>query len=150
MLSLTDMLIRLVAAIAVGAIIGLERELMGKEAGIRTDLMVAAGAAIFTMVGITLPYVVQVGNLADVVARNSGFLTVIGNIVVGVGFLGAGVILHEGTKVRSLTTAATVWVVAALGILCGIGFFAFAFLSAVGLALVLFLTRKIGVREIPE
>ena len=150
MLSLTDMLIRLVAAIAVGAIIGLERELMGKEAGIRTDLMVAAGAAIFTMVGITLPYIVAVGNLADVVARNSGFLTVVGNIVVGVGFLGAGVILHEGTKVRSLTTAATVWVVAALGILCGIGFFAFAFLSAVGLALVLFLTRKIGVREIPE
>ncbi len=150
MLSLTDMLLRLGAAVLVGAIIGLERELMGKEAGIRTNLMVAGGAAIFTMVGITLPYIVAVGNLADVVARNSGFLTVIGNIVVGIGFLGAGVILHEGNKVRSLTTAATVWVVAGLGILCGIGLFAFAFLSAIGLALILFITRKIGVKEIPE
>lgn len=150
MLTLTEMLIRLAAAVAVGAIIGLERELIGKEAGVRTDLMVAAGAAIFTMVGVTLPYVVAVGNLADVIARNSGFLTVIGNIVVGVGFLGAGVILHEGTKVRSLTTAATVWVVAALGILCGIGLFAFAFVSAIGLAVILFLTRKIGIKEIPE
>ncbi|MCL5224055.1 MAG: MgtC/SapB family protein [Patescibacteria group bacterium] len=140
------MLLRLGAAVVVGAAVGLERELMGKEAGIRTDLMVAAGAAIFTMVGITLPYIIQVGNLADVVARNSGFLTVIGNIVVGIGFLGAGVILHEGNKVRSLTTAATVWVVAALGVLCGIGLFAFAFLSAIGLDVILFLTRKIGLK----
>ncbi len=150
MLSLADMLLRLGVAIVVGAIVGLERELMGKEAGIRTDLMVASGAAIFTIVGLTLPSVVQVGNLPDVVARNSGFLSVIGNIVVGIGFLGAGVILHEGKRVRSLTTAATVWVVASLGILSGMGLFAFAFLSAVGLDVILFFTRKIGVREIPE
>lgn len=144
------MLLRLLAAVVVGAIIGLERELIGKEAGVRTNLMVASGAAIFTMVGVTLPYIVAVGNLADVVARNSGFLTVVANVVIGVGFLGAGIILHQGQKVRGLTTAATVWVVAALGVLCGVGLIEFAFVSAIGLALILFLTRKIGVKELPE
>lgn len=134
------MLLRLAVAVVLGFIIGLERESIGKEAGVRTDMLVAAGAAIFAMIGLSLPYIVsaQTGNLSDVIARNSGFLTVIANIVVGIGFLGAGIIVKQGTHVRSVTTAATIWFVAAVGVLSGVGLLTFAAV-ATGLMLVLLL-----------
>ncbi|MCL4403866.1 MgtC/SapB family protein [Patescibacteria group bacterium] len=140
MLSLEQMLLRLAVAVVLGFIIGLERESIGKEAGVRTDMLVAAGAAIFAMIGLSLPYIVsaQTGNLSDVIARNSGFLTVIANIVVGIGFLGAGIIVKQGTHVRSVTTAATIWFVAAVGVLSGVGLLTFAAV-ATGLMLVLLL-----------
>ncbi len=140
MLSLEQMLIRLAVAVILGFLVGLERESIGKEAGVRTDMLVAAGAAIFAMVGLSLPYIVSApfGNTADVIARNSGFLTVIANVVVGIGFLGAGIIVKQGTHVRSVTTAATIWFVAAVGLLAGIGLITFAAV-ATGLMLVLLL-----------
>ena len=140
MLTIDQMLIRLGVAIVLGFVIGLERESIGKEAGVRTDMLVAAGAAIFAMIGLSLPYIVsaQTGNLADVIARNSGFLMVIANVVVGIGFLGAGIIVKQGTHVRSVTTAATIWFVAAIGLLSGVGLLAFAAV-ATGLMLVVLL-----------
>lgn len=145
MLTLEEMLLRLGAAILFGAIIGFERELAGKEAGVRTDIMVAAGAAIFSIVGITLPYLISLNeaNLAEVLARNSGFLGAVANVVVGVGFLGAGIIVKQGIHVRGLTTAATVWFVAAIGVLAGIGLVAFAAVAACGITLLLLILRKI-------
>jgi len=147
MLTLEDMLIRLLIAVALGAIVGIERDLAGKEAGLRTDIMVSAGAAIFAMVSIMLPYIISLSpeHLPDVIARNSGFLGVIANVVVGVGFLGAGIIVKQGVHVRGLTTAATVWFVAAIGILCGIGLIEFAAISSLGLTLLLFILRKLNV-----
>lgn len=147
MLSLEDMLIRLGVAVVLGAAIGLERELAGKDAGIRTDIVVAAGAAVFSIIGITLPYVVSLSqsHLADVIARNSGFLTVIANIVVGVGFIGAGIIVRQGIHVRSLTTAATVWLAAAIGVLCGIGLLKFAAIATVGLVVILLILRQVDI-----
>lgn len=138
------MLLRLGLAILLGLIVGLEREIAGKEAGLRTDMMVAAGSAIFAIVGVTLPYLVAVSpeNLPDVIARNSGFLTVIANVVVGVGFLGAGIIVKHGVHVRGLTTAATIWFVSAIGILCGIGLTNFAIISAIGITVILELLRR--------
>ncbi|MEW6616835.1 MAG: MgtC/SapB family protein [Patescibacteria group bacterium] len=152
MLTLEQMIIRLVIAIILGAIIGIERELAGKEAGLRTDIMVAAGAAIFSMVSIVLPYIIALSpeNLAEVIARNSGFLGVIANVVVGVGFLGAGIIVKHGTHVIGLTTAATVWLVAAIGILCGIGLINFAVISAVGLTILLAILRKFDVNTLQK
>jgi len=152
MLTLEQMLIRLVIAIVLGAIIGLERELAGKEAGLRTDIMVAAGAAIFSMVSIVLPYVIALSpeNLAEVIARNSGFLGVIANVVVGVGFLGAGIIVKHGTHVLGLTTAATVWLVAAIGVLSGIGLINFAVISAIGLTLLLTILRRFDVNMLKK
>lgn len=146
MLTLEEMLLRLGAAIILGAIVGFEREIVGKEAGIRTDVMVSAGAAIFTIVGLVLPYIISLSpeNLPDILARNSGFLTVIANIVVGVGFLGAGIIVKHGLRVRGLTTAATVWFTAAIGILCGLGLLKFAAISSLGLVLILILLRKLN------
>lgn len=152
MLTLEQMIIRLVIAIILGAIIGLERELAGKEAGLRTDIMVAAGAAIFSIASITLPYIISLSpeNLSEVIARNSGFLTIIANIVVGVGFLGAGIIVKHGVHVTGLTTAATVWLVAAVGVLCGIGLINFAVISAVGLTILLAILRKFDVNTLKK
>jgi putative Mg2+ transporter-C (MgtC) family protein len=145
-LSLGQMVWRLAVAVVLGAIVGAERELVGKDAGVRTDIMVAAGAAVFTMAGLSLPYVISLdqAHLRDVLARNSGFLTVVANVVVGVGFLGAGIIVKRGVHVLGLTTAATVWFVAAIGVLCGMGLLAFGATAAIGLSLLLFVVRKIG------
>ena len=80
MLTFEQMMLRFIAALILGAILGIERELVGKgEAGVRTEMLVAGGAAMFAMVGLMLPYIVSAntGNLTDVIARNSGFLTVI-------------------------------------------------------------------------
>jgi len=149
MLTLEDMLLRLGAAIILGAVIGLERELAGKEAGIRTDIMVSAGAAIFGIVGMTLPYLISTPeNLDLVIAHNSGFLGAIANVVVGVGFLGAGIIVKQGIHVRGLTTAATVWFAAAIGVLCGIGLWEFAGITALGLTVLLVVLKKINLYKL--
>lgn len=146
MLTLEEMLLRLGVAIVLGAIVGLEREWAGKEAGIRTDMMVAAGAAIFSIVGMTLPYLIALSpeNLEQILARNSGFLGAVANVVVGIGFLGAGIIVKQGIHVRGLTTAATVWFAAAIGVLCGIGLWQFAGISTIGVVLLLVFLRKIN------
>lgn len=150
-LSLGTMIFRLVVAIVLGAVVGFERELVGKKAGIRTDIMVAAGAAIFSIVGLMLPHLISTPEtLNDVLARNSGFFNAIANVVVGVGFLGAGIIVKEGLHPRGLTTAATVWFVAAIGVLCGIGLLTFAAIASAGTALLLFVLRKIDLAPIGE
>lgn len=147
MLSLEEMILRLVVAVVLGAIVGLERELVGKEAGIRTNILVAAGAAIFTMVGLNLPYLISLSetHLLDVIARNSGFLSIIANIVVGIGFLGAGIIFRDEHRVHGLTTAAAVWFTAALGILAGVGLTVFAACAGIGLSVILFLLRNFSI-----
>ena len=136
-------------ALALGAILGVERELIGKEAGVRTEMLVSAGAAIFTMVGLVLPYLVSAGtgNLADVVARNSGFLQVIANIVVGIGFLGAGLIVKSDGHPHGLTTAALVWATAAIGVLVGIGLMSFAATATILLAVLLYVLRNIDIAK---
>ncbi len=140
-------------ALVLGALLGLERELVGKEsAGIRTTMLVTSGATIFSMIALTLPYIVsaQTGNLSDVVARNSGFLTMIANIVVGIGFLGAGLIIKTDNHPHGVTTAALIWTAAAIGTLVGVGLTEFAFAAAVLLALLLYMLRKLNVSEVLE
>lgn len=147
MLTTEEMIFRLCVAIVLGAIIGVEREYVGKEAGIRTDIMVAAGAALFSMVSVVLPYIIapSPSDIPDIIARNSGFLGVIANIVVGVGFLGAGVIIkHEG-RVYGLTTAAAVWFVAAIGVLAGVGLVKFACIATAFLMILLVLLRQFDI-----
>lgn len=142
------MLVRLAIALILGGLIGFERQLVGKEAGIRTGMMVSGGAAIFAIIGLSLPYLIATpGTLNEILARNSGFLAVIANIVVGVGFLGAGVIIKTDGRVHGLTTAAVVWIAAAIGTLAGIGLIDFAIASAVILAGALYIFRKIGLLE---
>jgi len=146
MLSFEQMFTRFAIALILGAVLGLERELVGKEsAGIRTVMLVSGGAAIFAMTGLALPYIVSAGtgNLADVVARNSGFLAMIANIVVGIGFLGSGIIIKAGDHPHGVTTAALVWTAAAIGILVGVGLIEFAAVATVLLAVLLYFLRKL-------
>ena len=103
------MLIRLVMAVLLGAVVGYERERQGKPAGLRTHAMVALGAALFTVVSLY-----GFGESADT-------SRVAAMIVSGIGFLGAGAILHERGGVQGLTTAASLWVTAAIGIAVGVG-----------------------------
>jgi len=140
MLELSEMVIRFVIAAGLGAFIGFERELVGKEAGIRTAMLVAGGASIFAMIGISIPYFAQV---APEQLQNTLPDRVISNIVVGIGFLGAGIIIKTGEHVRGLTTAAIVWFTAAIGALVGLGLLQFALAAAVIMTGTLLILRKI-------
>ncbi len=144
MLTFSQLLLRLVVAMALGALMGLERELVGKEAGIRTAMMVAGGAAIFTMISIIIPFMSQVPveELKNTIPDR-----VISNIVVGIGFLGAGIIIKTGEHVRGLTTAALIWAAAAVGTLVGLNLIEFAIAAAIIMSGSLYVLRKIGITE---
>jgi len=142
------MLVRFAVALVLGAILGLERELVGKEAGIRTEMLVSGGAAIFTMVGLLLPYLVATEmNITPDAAGINGAFGLIANVVVGIGFLGAGLIIHTADHARGLTTAALVWTTAGVGILAGLGLFRFAFVTSLSIALLLYLLRALNISE---
>ena len=99
--------VRVLLAGALGAALGLEREWRGKEAGLRTNTLIALGAALFTVMSL------QVGGDPSRIAAG---------IVTGVGFLGAGAIIRQGESIQGLTTAAMIWVNAAIGIAVGAGY----------------------------
>jgi putative Mg2+ transporter-C (MgtC) family protein len=142
------MLLRLAIALVLGGVLGVERELVKKEAGVRTEMLVAGGAAIFAMIGLTLPYITAsaIGTLPDASTVNAA-VAIIANIVVGIGFLGAGLIIHDGDRAHGVTTAALVWTTAAIGALVGIGLCAFATVAALLLTLVLYFLRRLKVSE---
>lgn len=148
MLSFEQMLFRLVIALVLGGILGVERELVGKEAGVRTEMLVAGGAAIFAMIGLTLPYITaaMMGSLPDMNTMNAG-LSVIANIVVGIGFLGGGLIIKTSNHAHGVTTAALVWASSAIGILAGIGLTMFAVSSTILLVFLLYILRKMGIAD---
>lgn len=110
-LTLLDLAIRILCAVALGAAIGLERQWRVRTAGIRTNALVAAGSALFVIIG------------TEAVGPGPVDPTrVAAQVVSGIGFLGAGVILRDGLNIRGLTTAATLWCAAAVGSLSGAGF----------------------------
>jgi putative Mg2+ transporter-C (MgtC) family protein len=114
--------LRLLLAAGLGAAIGLEREYRQKPAGLRTNILIAVGAALFTTVSLV---VAREGGTPDRIAAQ---------IVTGIGFLGGGAILRGGTKVHGMTTAATIWVNAAIGMTVGVGAYAQA-AAATGITL---------------
>lgn len=114
-----EALLRLALAGILGGLIGLERELREREAGLRTHLLVAVGAALFTIVG---AYGFSSFRLTDPTR-------IAAQIVTGIGFLGAGAIIRQGSTIRGLTTAATLWVVAAVGLASGAGYYSAALIT---------------------
>jgi putative Mg2+ transporter-C (MgtC) family protein len=111
---------RLVAACVLGSAVGFERELRDREAGIRTHLLVSLGSALFTVVSAYGFH--EFLTSGDNVVRADP-TRIAAQIVTGIGFLGAGAIIREGLSIRGLTTAATLWVVAAIGMACGAGYY---------------------------
>ncbi len=127
-----DFVVRLGIAFLLGAAIGLERQWRQRLAGLRTNTLVASGAASFVMLGVMIPG----ANLTQIPAY----------VVSGVGFLGGGVILREGASVRGLNTAATLWCAAAVGALAGSGFLLQAFVVTVAVLIANILLRPLGYR----
>jgi putative Mg2+ transporter-C (MgtC) family protein len=118
-----EMTLRLVLATFLGGVIGFQREMSGKEAGLRTHILICLGSALFTVLS-------KYGFLGSDPAR------VAAGVATGIGFIGAGVILHRtGGIVTGLTTAATIWAAAAIGMAAGAGLY---IISAVATALSLF------------
>src|SRR4051794_10694998 len=118
-LTWSEELLRVVVAAGLGGAVGLERELREREAGFRTHLLVSLGSALFTIVSAYGFHEFLVGG-GNIVRTDPSRIAA--QIVTGIGFLGAGAIIREGLSVRGLTTAATLWVVAAIGMACGAGY----------------------------
>ena len=125
-LSLGDEILRLLVAAGLGGAVGLEREYREREAGFRTHMLVAVGAALFTIASAYGFHDFLVSG--DAVVRTDP-TRIAAQIVTGIGFLGAGAIIRQGVAVRGLTTAATLWVVAAIGLTTGAGYYSAAIIT---------------------
>lgn len=123
------MLLRLVVAAGLGGAIGFERELRERQAGLRTHLVVSVGSALFTLVSAYGFHEFLVNGGASVRADPT---RIAAQIVSGIGFLGAGAIIRQGLSVRGLTTAATLWLVAAIGMASGAGYYSAALIATLG------------------
>lgn len=120
--AIPDMILRPFVAVICAAVLGFDREIHGKPAGLRTQMMVALGTTVFTMTTWQLHERMAMENPAQAIDPTR----VIAGVIGGLGFLGAGSIVRAGASVRGLTTASTVWVIGAIGIACGLGNFALA------------------------
>jgi len=120
--------LKLILAVVLGGLVGWERERSHKPAGLRTHMLVCLGATLVTVVSINY--------------FTADYARIISGIVTGVGFIGAGTIIAQGTKgIHGLTTAASLWSVAAIGISVGVGWYALAGIATVLIALILFLGK---------
>ncbi|MBU1259737.1 MAG: MgtC/SapB family protein [Planctomycetes bacterium] len=118
-------IVPLLVSVVLGGIIGLERELRGKAAGLRTNILICLGSCLFTVISTNLS-----GSEPGRIAAQ---------IVTGIGFLGAGAIIHSGIGIHGLTTAAGIWVVASIGMACGTKMYPLAISTAVLTLIVLLL-----------
>lgn len=138
-----EVLLRLAVAAVLGGAIGLERELRERGAGLRTHLVVAVGSALFTLVSAYgfRDFLVHGGNLV-----RADPTRIAAQIVSGIGFLGAGAIIRQGLSVRGLTTAASLWLVAAVGMASGAGYWEAAVIATAGALLSLGPLRVVAFR----
>ena len=126
-------LLRCGTAALCGGLIGIERELRNKPAGFRTNILICLGASIYMSIGLLIP-----------ASEGADPTRIAAQVVTGIGFLGAGCIIQQRGRVMGLTTAATIWVVAAIGMVAGAGFPILAFISAL---LVLITLTVLGALE---
>jgi putative Mg2+ transporter-C (MgtC) family protein len=138
-----ESLLRLALAAALGGLIGVERELREREAGLRTHLLVALGSALFTIVG---AYGFHSFLESGQPAVRADPTRIAAQIVTGIGFLGAGAIIRQGLTVRGLTTAATLWVVAAVGLASGAGYYSAAVITTALVLIALYPLRIVAFR----
>ena len=125
MLDNWDLILRILAAAGLGAAVGLEREVSDQPAGFRTHILVSLGAALFTVAG-----ALGASSFTDGPPIRFDPTRVAAQVVTGIGFLGAGAIIQQGVNVRGLTTAASLWVTAAIGLACGLGYYSAALMTA--------------------
>jgi len=148
-LELNEQILRLFLALLLGSVVGMEREYIQQSAGLRTHILVCLGATIFTMIsisditsGVVLGHTAALGNPSDTImgyrmVRDPARIA--SQIVVGIGFIGGGAVLRHGANVRGLTTAASLWVMASIGMLIGVGSYQLAVVATFVSFLVLFI-----------
>ena len=124
MIDFRDVVIRLGVALVFGALIGIDREFRQKQAGLKTLTLVSLGAAAFAMMSNTFG------------PGNHNPAQVVAAVVGGIGFIGAGVILHHGGTVEGVTTAATLWAAASVGVAAGLGYYSLAVVLTIAIAIV--------------
>jgi putative Mg2+ transporter-C (MgtC) family protein len=128
-LTTTDLIIRIAIAIGLGTVIGLERTLAGKGAGMRTYAMVTLGSSLFILIAEIISNNVSNPSLANPLLIASAIIT-------GIGFIGAGLVIFQTNKIIGLTTAAGLWVSAGVGIATGFGLFTLAIIATIAALLV--------------
>jgi len=129
-----EVLPKILVATICGAIVGLERELKHKDAGLRTNILICVGSAIFTIGAI---YITNKYNFSDP-------SRIVSTIVTGVGFLGGGAIMRDKDKIVGLTTASFIWVISAIGILCGMGFTLMPIGLTLGMVAISYIFKKLN------
>lgn len=141
MVTWQETILRLISAVFLGGLIGFEREVRRRSAGLRTHILVCVGASLIML---TSMYVFDIyRNIATVDPSR-----IVAGVITGIGFLGAGAIMRSGDSVHGLTTAATLWVTAAIGIALGCGFYLAAVVTTIVALVVLFVIRAIEYRFI--
>jgi putative Mg2+ transporter-C (MgtC) family protein len=138
---LDEIALRLMVAAALGSVVGVEREASGQPAGLRTHVSVALGACLFGVVS-TLGFL-EFGAVRETTNIQVDVTRVASNVVVGIGFIGAGLIFRQGGHVRNLTTAASLWTTAAIGLAAGVGNPGAATLTTAALVLTLIALRPL-------
>lgn len=134
-------LIRLLFASLLGALIGVERDIHGRSAGLRTNLLVSLGAAVFMILSEVIPTSFISGHDSNSILRSDPS-RIAANIITGIGFIGAGVIIKSGFSVKGLTTAACLWVSASIGMSAGAGLYELAIIvTTIGLISLIFLNQ---------
>ena len=144
-LHFAEVLLRVVLAGVLGGAIGVEREIREREAGLRTHLLVAVGAALFTLVSAYAWHDFHFSNASGITYDPT---RIAAQVVTGIGFLGAGAIIRQGLSVRGLTTAASLWVVAAIGVAAGAGYYTGAVLTTIVVLVSLWPLRILAYRLI--
>ena len=132
-----DVIIRILLAVILGSIIGFERERRHKPAGLRTIILVLLGSTLLTVMAVYIYTDFNAGGNADI-GR------IVGQIITGIGFLGAGAIIQGRGSIHGMTTAATIWVVAAIGIANGLGYYLIAIIATI---LTLMILMILGIME---
>ena len=142
-----DIAVRVIGAAAMGALVGYDRQLADKPAGVRTHMLVAAGAALFVGLGVLL------GEGVEELGTESASIDIsriIAGVVTGVGFLGAGAIIRRGDGVSGLPTAAGIWVVAGIGSVVAFGFWSLGLvvtLLVVAIHAISYLEERLRIRS---
>ena len=138
-----DLIVRILAAIGLGFILGFEREITNKYAGLRTHILVCLGACVFTIISI-YGFPMFSGDIPEYHPNGiRDTARVAAQIVTGIGFIGAGTVMRHGTNVSGITTAATLWMCAAIGMSCGCGEYMTAIIASLATLIVLILIRRL-------
>ncbi len=142
----TEIIIKIIFAVAASGIIGYEREMRDRPAGFRTHILVCVGATIVSLIQLqmvenTITIIAEHPELANSLKADIG--RVVAQVVTGVGFLGAGTIIFQKGSVKGLTTATTLWAVACLGLAIGLGYYKISIIATIVILFVIIVLKKI-------